>query len=390
MRDGYCVMRGVCGTINDMKMNNPFVLTGYQGPEYFCDRIAETQKLCTAIRNDSNVTLLSPRRYGKTGLIWNSFNQLSKNKEFETIYLDIFGTQNLADFTKSFANAVLGRLDTPFERMSDVAKSLIQSLRPTLSYDSVSGNPSLSFDISQNQAERTLAEIFTYLANRKCRTVIAIDEFQQIRNYPEKGVEAILRSYVQFAQTRFIFAGSKQHLMRDIFTSPQRPFYQSTLMLPLDTIPEDSYYSFAAKFFSQAGLSLDRSVFHALYSRVNGITWYMQAILWDLYASRTDVTSESQIDVAIRERVLANEYDRQMILDLLPDGAQRLVKAIACEGIVKSPQAGDFISKYGLRAASSVKTSLKMLLENEVLYQDKDGYVVYDRFFAEYLRSKSL
>ena len=119
-------------------MNNPFVLTGYQGPEYFCDRIAETQKLCTAIRNDSNVTLLSPRRYGKTGLIWNSFNQLSKNKEFETIYLDIFGTQNLADFTKSFANAVLGRLDTPFERMSDVAKSLIQSLRPTLSYDSVS------------------------------------------------------------------------------------------------------------------------------------------------------------------------------------------------------------------------------------------------------------
>lgn len=370
-----------------MKLNNPFVLTGYHGPEYFCDRVAETKKLCTAIRNESNITLLSPRRYGKTGLIWNSFNELSKNKEFETIYLDIFGTQNLADFTKSFANAVLGRLDTPLERMSETAKRLIQSLRPTLSYDSATGSPSLSFDISPNQAERTLSEIFAYLANHNCRTVIAIDEFQQIRNYPEKGVEAILRSHIQFAKTRFIFAGSKQHLMRDIFTSPQRPFYQSTLMLPLDTIPEDPYYTFAAGFFTQAGLSLDRSVFHALYSRFSGITWYVQAILWDLYASREAITQETQVENAIKERVMANEYDRQMILELLPDGARRLIKAVAGEGIVKSPQAGNFISKYGLRAASSVKTSLQMLLENEILYHDKDGYVVYDRFFAEYLRS---
>lgn len=373
-----------------MKLSNPFVLTGYHGPEYFCDRIAETKKLCTAIRNESNVTLLSPRRYGKTGLIWNSFNELSKNKEYETIYLDIFGTQNLTDFTKAFANAVFGRLDTPFEKMSDVAKRLIQGLRPTLSYDSTTGSPSLSFDISQNQAERTLSEIFAYLANHNCRTVIAIDEFQQIRNYPEKGIEAILRSHIQFSKTRFIFAGSKQHLMRDIFTSPKRPFYQSTMMLPLDTIPVDPYYEFAAKFFIQAGLSLDRTVFDALYSRFDGITWYVQAILWDLYASQEKITQESQIESAIKERMMANEYDRQMILELLPDGARRLVKAIAREGIVKSPQGGNFISKYGLRAASSVKTSLQMLLENEILYHDKDGYVVYDRFFAEYLRSRPI
>ena len=96
------------------------------------------------------------------------------------------------------------------------------------------------------------------------------------------------------------------------------------------------------------------------------------------------------MQLPIKERVLGNEYDRQMILELLPDGARRLVKAIACEGVVKAPQAGDFIAKYGLRAASSVKTSLDMLLENEVLYRDKVGYVVYDRFFAEYLRSISL
>lgn len=369
-----------------MKLNNPFVLSGYRGPEYFCDRVDETHRLCTAIRNESHVTLLSPRRYGKTGLIRNAFEQLSRNKEYETIYVDVFGTQCLADFTKTFANAVLGRLDTPFEKMGGAAKRLIQGMRPTLSYDSVSGKPSLSFEISSAQSEKTMEQIFSYLSEHERRTVIAIDEFQQICNYPEKGVEATLRSYMQFVPTRFIFAGSKQHLMRDMFTSPKRPFYQSTMMLPIDVIPEEPYYLFAANFFTAAGRTLDRSVFHELYSRFEGITWYVQALLWDLYASGTDVTDIHQLDAAVDQRIMSNEYDQQRVLELLPDGARRLVTAIAKERLVKAPQSGEFIAKYALRAASSVKTSLNLLVDKEILYHGGEGYVVYDRFFAEYLR----
>ena len=71
----------------------------------------------------------------------------------------------------------------------------------------------------------------------------------------------------------------------------------------------------------------------------------------------------------------------------MPDGARRLVNAIAREGVVKSPQAGKFIERHSLRAASSVKTSLDMLVDKEILYHGQNGYVVYDRFLAEYLRS---
>ena len=41
-----------------MKQNNPFVVVGYSGPEYFCDREKETAKLAAAIENDRNVTLI--------------------------------------------------------------------------------------------------------------------------------------------------------------------------------------------------------------------------------------------------------------------------------------------------------------------------------------------
>lgn len=51
------------------KPQNPFLLTGYISPDYFCDREAETEKLISALCNGRNVTLVSPRRMGKTGLI---------------------------------------------------------------------------------------------------------------------------------------------------------------------------------------------------------------------------------------------------------------------------------------------------------------------------------
>ena len=84
---------------------------------------------------------------------------------------------------------------------------------------------------------------------------------------------------------------------------------------------------------------------------------------------------------------MSNEYDQQRLLEILPAGARRLLKAVAAEGVVKAPQSSEFISKRGLRAASSVKTSLDMLLDKELLYRADDGYVVYDKLLAEYLRT---
>ena len=370
-----------------MKLNNPFVISGYKGSEYFCDRKAETQKLCTAIRNESNVTLISPRRYGKTGLIHHAFERLAADDGYETIYLDIFGTQNLAEFTTALAQAVVGRLDTSLEKMGGAAKRLIQMLRPTLSYDASSGSPQLSVGLTGELLPKTLDEIFGYLKNHDRRTVIAIDEFQQIREYPERGVEALLRSYVQFSPAQFIFAGSKQHLLRDMFTSPKKPFYQSTTMMPLGVIAEPAYYDFANGFFREAGLKFSAEVFRALYERFEGVTWYLQAILWDLYASGVDVVDDRQVEEAIRGRVQTNEYDQQRLLDILPNGARRLLRAIAREGVVKSPQSGDFVRRHALRAASSVKTSLEMLVEKELVYQGGSGYIVYDRLLGEYLKS---
>ncbi len=36
---------------------NPFIISGYEGAEYFCDRVAETKQLASEIANGNNVAL---------------------------------------------------------------------------------------------------------------------------------------------------------------------------------------------------------------------------------------------------------------------------------------------------------------------------------------------
>lgn len=89
------------------KITNPFLIYGYAGPDYFCDRKEDTQKLISALRNGRNITLMSPRRMGKTGLIKNAFYQIhQENPEAACFYMDIFSTTCLNDFIILFGQTV--------------------------------------------------------------------------------------------------------------------------------------------------------------------------------------------------------------------------------------------------------------------------------------------
>ena len=78
-----------------MKPNNPFLITGYHSPEYFCDREQETEGMIKALYNGRNVTLIAPRRMGKTGLVKNVFYKLREQEpDTVTFYMDIYSTQS--------------------------------------------------------------------------------------------------------------------------------------------------------------------------------------------------------------------------------------------------------------------------------------------------------
>ena len=367
-----------------MKQNNPFIVVGYSGSDYFCDRVRETQKLIAAIENDRNVTLIAPRRYGKTGLIHHVHRMMSS--EYMGVYLDIFALRNLAEFARTFASAVVGALDTPVEKTISAVARFFKSCRPTITPQE-DGMPKFSFDVLPAHAEETLAETFAYLKRCERRAVIAIDEFQQILDFPETGTEALLRGYVQDVPwVRFVFSGSRHYLMGEMFLSAKHPFYQSTDIMSLDVIGRDSYAEFAKRHFAEAGQPFDDDAFNALYERFSGVTWYVQTVLNRIWQSGDGFRSARQIDDVVSDLVA----DRSLVFrDLYfsqSAASQRLLSAIAVEGEARNVFSSAFLQRHALPAASTVRSVLKSLTAKDIVYRTESGYMVYDRIFGEWLR----
>lgn len=372
------------------QINNPFLVTGYESPVYFCDRERETADLLETLCSGRNITLSSPRRLGKTGLIKHVYH-LIKEQDSKTpvIYIDLYPTGSLHDFTQAFASAVLGQLDSnPVKVLKKVA-SLFKGFRPSLTVDAVTGQPKVGLDIAVGTETSTLEQVFNYLKQSGKTCYIAFDEFQQITYYPENNVEALLRSYIQdLHNVHFIFSGSRAHLLGEMFLSPKRPFYQCTSEKTIGVIEEDRYYAFADAFFQIQGRSLPDDVFHQVYTLYEGYTWYIQMIMNRLYAKTGRVIDADLVQECIREILQENEFYYQHLLQVYPKGQVKLVKAVAKEKKVKEITAGSFISKYGLTATSSVKSALLRMLDEEILYRAPDGYMVYDRFFGQWLDAR--
>lgn len=374
--------------LNNRTLTNPFVYQGYESPKYFCDREVETKTLLSHLKNGRNVTLISPRRIGKTGLIKNTFYHLKEQEKDATcLYIDIFATKNLHDFVELLGVMVINEIVRKNASFIEKTISFFSALRPVLSMDPLTGEPSVSITVEPSKEDITIQSIFNYLNDSEQEVYIAIDEFQQIAEYPEKGTEALLRSYIQFAQhVHFIFSGSKFHLMAEIFGSPKHPFYQSTEMMGLKPLDSDVYYDFCLQFFKEKGGNIEKDIFEYLYNMFEGHTWYIQCIMNRLYEANTNVESIEQVNAAILSILAGREPQFESLSQFFTDNQFSLLKAIAKEGIVAQPTAGRFIKSHNLSGASSTKAALKVLEDKELVYRKPEGYIIYDRFMDLWLK----
>ena len=116
-------------------MNNPFVTNGYAGAEYFCDRVQETTTIRELLTNENNVALISPRRLGKTDLIWHVFDDEMIRRNYHCFVVDIYATRNLGDFVNMLGKAVMDELRPKGKRAWERFINLVSSLRSEISFD---------------------------------------------------------------------------------------------------------------------------------------------------------------------------------------------------------------------------------------------------------------
>jgi hypothetical protein len=374
-------------------MNNPFVTNGYAGAEYFCDRVQETATIRELLLNENNIALISPRRLGKTDLIWHVFDDKEIRRTHFCFVVDIYATKNLSDFVNMLGKAVMDELRPKGKKAWEKFINIVSSLRSEISFD-MNGMPTWSVGLgSINNPSITLDEIFSYLNQADKPCLVAIDEFQQITRYDDETVEATIRTYVQrCTNTHFIFSGSQRHMMNGMFTSPSRPFYQAVSIINLQPLDLNVYTDFCVNKFESAGKHLDRAVVASLYERFEAVTSYMHRILNVLY-SRTEKGSTCiipMVDEAIDFILRMSSDTYESLYYQMPEKQRLMFLAIAREGKATSVTGGRFINKHKLISASSANSALKGLLEKDFITVDKNVYSLYDQFFALWLKFKGM
>lgn len=364
---------------------NPFLTTGYAGAEYFCDREKETKELIRQLVNGNHVVLKSPRRIGKTGLLYHCFNQQELKDNYNTFIIDIYATKNLHDFIFEMGRCIVNTLKPKGRKAIEKFLEIASALRPGVSFD-IMGNATWSLGVDKPVApEFVLEQIFHYIGQSEKPCIIAIDEFQQITYYPEKNVEALLRTYIQQCNNaHFVFSGSERHLLSEMFNSPARPFFASTSPFSLDKLPLEKYTPFVIKHFDNDNKIITPEIVEMIYTRFEGVTWYMQKVFNQLYMNMQEgeVCSAEMLDQTIDIIIEDNSSSYADLLYQLTSRQAQLLMAISREGKASEITSSRFIKKYHLPAASSIQTALKSLLEKQLVTRNLGTYEVYDKFLS--------
>ncbi len=361
---------------------NPFIISGYIPPQYFCDRQKESRDLYIALTNQQNVVLSAARRMGKTKLIDHVFESREIKDDYITISIDILQTSSLSEFIFVLGNAVFNKVAKRSERLMKLFPMMLKSLTASFGYDPVSSTPTFEVKLGDiTRPEYTLEEIFSYLDEADKRCLIVIDEFQQITYYAEKNVEALLRTYIQKVKNAtFVFAGSQRRVMSEMFGSPQRPFYNSARSLELEAIPLDVYTEFVISNFHAAGKEILPETVRKVYETFQGVTLYNQQVMNTAFA----VTPEGECcDMETTEQLiedLVHQNDRKIreLLQFISEMQKAVLFAIFEDQPVKSISSAAFTRKHRLKSPSSTQAAVKKLLDLDFITRREGEYMIAD------------
>ncbi|MBP5710523.1 MAG: ATP-binding protein [Bacteroidales bacterium] len=371
---------------------NPFFVSGKIPEEYFCDRVEEAKTLRHSIDNQMNVVLTSPRRMGKTALVDYVFDNNKVNDDYIVVSVDILHTTTLREFIFALGTAVFECVASQSLRLRKKFVSVIKSLSASFGYDPVRNMP--TFDIKLGdilQPDFTLGEIFGYLESVNKRCVVVIDEFQQITIYPEKNVEALLRSHIQkLTNTNFVFSGSRRRLMEEMFFSSKRPFFQSAKSLRLEPICQDTYRTFAQNNFEIAEKKLSSQAFDEAYNVFQGVTFYVQRIMKEAFAI-TRPSEECDIDSVkkiIDDYIDENDSRLREQLAFITESQKEVLYAVHEAGFAQNILSSAFNKKYRLRSPSSTQSAANKLLDYDLITKSENGYSISDPLLDLWLSRK--
>ena len=375
-------------------VSNPFKFGKEVSGDQFYDREEAFGKLYRKLIGGScNVVMYAPRRYGKTSLVKTVFSRL-EDEGIPTVSIDLNKIANIEKFCEQYALA-LCRLTGKGQAIASRISTYLSHLNPTFSFG---GEAILSVKLGYGAKmnESSVSSVLD-LAEKIASDVIggpiavAFDEFQEIeRLSPDLPLEGIFRSCIQTHQNvRYVFLGSKTHMLKRMFGEKSRPFYKSAATIRLEKPPEDESQAFVKSRFASRSIGIDEAAARRIVSETENVPYYLQELSSQVFdavvAAGRDWVEDSDIDAGIAALMSENTDYYVEKLSTLSSMQRLLVAALAAEPVREFT--GDYRARHSLGGSSTVHTALKALIERGVVESEPDGYFIGDPFFSRYVRT---
>lgn len=361
-------------------MDNPFKYSRVVTGKAFCNRVKEQNQLLDLIKNSENILIYSHRKTGKSSLINKVFHTLKNEKPVvKTIYIDLYGTLS----EQEFIDVLFTGLTQIEPNHKKILKS-ISGLKMISSIDPVTNLPTISLSSDPVEKKNLLSKVMQTLESysKKNKLVVAFDEFQEISGYTEEGFEKRLRSFIQHHdQISYIFSGSQQHLLSDMFNSVKRAFYHSAHSFPLGIIKIEHFVTWAQTLFAEKNIGLPGDIIKSIVDRCDYQPLYIQQFLYHLWKIK-NITMET-VDEIENSIIQSHQNEYINIFDSLTTNQKKALKLIAKTGGTSIYQT-ETLSRMGFKNSSLLSRAIKSLIDKELII--KNGhYKIYDVLFEKWI-----
>ena len=264
-------------------MVNPFKYGREVSGRQFYDRQEAFDSLYSKLAGGSaNVVMYAPRRYGKTSLVKKVLARFS-GEGVPCVYFDLNRVESLERFCEAYASALYSLVGGA-KGIAHTLAEYLSHLHPTFSFGG-EFPVSVKFDYGAKMSSTSLAEVLG-LAEKIAvehvhgSIIVAFDEFQEIRGLsPDLPLEGIFRGVIQEQQNvRYVFFGSKTHMLKRMFGEKSRPFYKSAATIRLGKPPEDQSRAFVAERFASCGIGVDAAEVSRIVEVSENIPYYLQEL----------------------------------------------------------------------------------------------------------------
>lgn len=373
-------------------MEIPFVYGKIADGSNFTDRRQDTEKLVNNFKGLVNTVIISPRRWGKTSLVHHALQSMSKETDYLLCQIDIFNCRTETQFYQAYVNALLKASYTKMDEFIAAAKKYVGAFGPKLTLSDSSMQYELAFGIDFKDKQYSYDEILDLpqqiALERDKKFIVCIDEFQNVSNYEDSvGFQRKLRAHWQrHNQVGYCMFGSKRHMLLDIFSNYEMPFYKFGDILFLEKIDEQEWVAFIVDRFAQTGKTISTTQALRIAQNVACHPYYVQQLAQLVWLRTDTACKDAIIDAAFEALVGQLSLLFSNIIDTLTAKQISFLQAIA-QG-ERNFSSREVLTKYQLGTSANIKNLRKAMQDKDLIDVMPNSIQLQDPLFAYWLTHK--